>query len=268
MSFDWRDLEREFTELHQFLAALGCRVDRVWGEKRGDTWRLAGGAGVLHTSRFESLATMAGRLLETIDPSQLAEGVARQTNPYDRWLNALWWASSPKTNCGVETAEDGTQSTIFFGSLDLPAAMSANLCLHFAATTTPVSASLDNQLAAPRYSTVREHWGKAGQYLHGAAPDLPNAAKEAVCAVEALAQIISRQPSATLGDCIKSLRSSKRVASPLLKGLEELWGFTSDSPGVRHGSSRAITLTAPEAQYAVDQAAASLRLLLSLEGGA
>jgi hypothetical protein len=261
----WRDLEREFDELHQSLIVLGCRLDRTWGENRTVSWRLAGGAVRLQTHRFESLAIMAGRLLETIDPAELPEDVARQANPYDRWLTALWSAASPRTEHGFETAEGGVKSLFFFGSLDHPAAVSANLCLRFAAITIPVSSGLDHQLAAPRYATVQEHWGKATQYLQSGTPDFPNAAKEAVCAVEALAQIVTRQSSATLGECIKSLRTSKRIASPLLKGLEELWGFTSDSPGVRHGSSRAITLTAAEARYVVDQAAAALLLVLTLD---
>ncbi len=104
--------------------------------------------------------------------------------------------------------------------------------------------------------------------MSGQPPDYANAAKEAVSSVEAVAQIIVRNPSATLGDAVKHLRTSGRLEPPLLEGLEELWGFTSESPGVRHGSPSPTTIDVARAQYVLDSSAAAIRLLLSLDEAA
>ncbi len=82
-------------------------------------------------------------------------------------------------------------------------------------------------------------------------------------AVEQMARILIGDASATLAEAIKELRGSGRVAAPLLKGIEEIWGLTSQVPGVRHGSASLDSLDPAVAQYVISQAAAALALLLS-----
>jgi len=121
------------------------------------------------------------------------------------------------------------------------------------------------QLLAPRYEAVIHARRKARSFLDGPQPDYPNAAKEAVSAVEQLARIVTGKPAATLGDAIKELRAEGRVQAPLLKGLEELWGWTSDTPGVRHGASSVLIVDAAAARYIVAQGDACIGLLLSVD---
>jgi len=121
------------------------------------------------------------------------------------------------------------------------------------------------QLSAPRYQAVLPAWHKAHTLADQSAPDYPNAAKEAVNAVEQLARIVTGKPTATLGDAIKDLRTTGRVQAPLLKGIEELWGWTSGTPGVRHGSSNMLIVDAPTAGYILAQADAALSLLLAAD---
>lgn len=163
--YSWRDLEREFTELHQALKLLGCRVDRTWRDGQPDQWRVTGGSGPLLTSRFESLATMAGRLLGDLDPALLPDAALAETDPFRRWLAVAWAAASPQTSLGFEKHSDGTDTTLYFGSIDHPAAVSSVLCLHYEAHTAPVSGKLALQLAAPRYASVLQHWQKASAFL-------------------------------------------------------------------------------------------------------
>jgi|SRR5882724_8007822 len=118
------------------------------------------------------------------------------------------------------------------------------------------------QLRAPRYAVVHDGWTKAHDLLQQSPPDSSNAAKEAVGAVEQLARIVTASPEDTLGDCIKTLRATDRVQPPLLKGIEELWGWTSGEPGVRHGTG---AITPVEAQYVLTIAEAALLLLLSVD---
>jgi hypothetical protein len=86
-----------------------------------------------------------------------------------------------------------------------------------------------SQLQAPRYSGPREHWTKALDYSQGAKRDLANAAKEAVCAVEGMARVLTGSHSSTLGDLIKQLKTTKDLDPALGKLLETLWGFTSNA---------------------------------------
>jgi hypothetical protein len=118
------------------------------------------------------------------------------------------------------------------------------------------------QLRAPRYAAVHDGWVKAHDLLRGSPSDPSNAAKEAVGAVEQLARLVTASPKAKLGDCIKALQKAGRIRRPLLKGIEELWGWASGQPGVRHGSGG---ITPAEAQYVLTMAEAALRLLLSVD---
>ena len=70
---------------------------------------------------------------------------------------------------------------------------------------------------------------------------------------------------ATLGDAIKNLRGSGRIQAPLLRGIEEIWGWASGTPGVRHGSAPALTVDASTARYIVAQSEAAIALLLSTD---
>ena len=264
----WRDLEIQFSELHEYFASLGGRIDRTWGDGRADQWRIAGGVGSIHESRFTSLSVMAGRLVTTLPDGLVTDTVISGQDPFCRWMLAIWAFGQPRLQYGTQRAADGTESILLLGSLELPAAVSANLCLHYSADTLPIASRLEQELLAPRYLAVRGHWQKAHDFRSATTPDFPNAAKEAVSAVEALAQIVAQRPSATLGECIKALRASGALKQPLLKGLEELWGFASTSPGVRHGSAAIPTLSPAESSYVLDQAAGALRLLLSLDRAA
>jgi hypothetical protein len=119
-------------------------------------------------------------------------------------------------------------------------------------------------LSSPRYAAVLASWQKANDGFRAGAPNLANAAKDAVGAVETLARIVVGDDSLTFGESIKRLRSSGRVPGATLKGLEELWGIASDTPGVRHGGA-AEDLSASTAHYMEDLSSAALRLLLSFD---
>ncbi len=121
------------------------------------------------------------------------------------------------------------------------------------------------QLAAPRYSAVLTAWHKARTHVDGTPPDYANAAKDAVAAVEQLARIVTGKPTVTLGDAIKELRGSPRIQAPLLKGIEEIWGWASNTAGVRHGAAPTLTVDASTARYIISQSDAALALLLSID---
>lgn len=126
-------------------------------------------------------------------------------------------------------------------------------------------AAIDDELAAPRYRAAREHWRKALAFAEQAKPDLENAVKEVVSAVESLAKVVVGKPAATLGDAIKQLRSQKRVPPGADGVLEGLWTFASAAPGVRHGSAEAAGTTDSDWNFARGTSEAALRFLLDLD---
>lgn len=120
------------------------------------------------------------------------------------------------------------------------------------------------RLSADRYRAVLNAWEKASGMLDGQSPDLANAVKDAVGAVESLARLVISDPTATLGQAIKVLQVEGRLRPPVLKGLEELWGWTSSEPGVRHAATEE-PLRIEDARYFFKLAEAALDRLLGLD---
>jgi len=135
----------------------------------------------------------------------------------------------------------------------------------FATRYEPVGATLVNALQAPRYSGPLMHWTDARRAIRESPPDGLRAAREAVSALEGIARIVVAEPKSTLGECIKSLKATQRIDGATAKGMEGLWGFSSDSPGLRHGATQRVELSLAEAEYVIDSVEASGKLLLSLD---
>lgn len=65
-------------------------------------------------------------------------------------------------------------------------------------------------------------------------PDFRNSIKESISAVEACSQYIANDSKATLGDALKKINSSSVIHPALEKGFSAIYGYTSDSGGIRH----------------------------------
>ena len=65
-------------------------------------------------------------------------------------------------------------------------------------------------------------------------PDFRNSIKESISAVEACCQYIADNPKATLGDALKLINSSNIIHPALERGFSAIYGYTSDSGGIRH----------------------------------
>jgi len=123
--------------------------------------------------------------------------------------------------------------------------------------------SLEAALRAPRYSGVRTHLSKSQMFLAQDPPDLANSAKEAICAVEALARLVCNDQTATLGELIKVLKAAHNLDPALTKALEGIWGYTSNAPGVRHGGTADLDIA--RAQVTLDLARSSIYYLLGAD---
>lgn len=65
-------------------------------------------------------------------------------------------------------------------------------------------------------------------------PDYRNSIKESISAVEAICAIIVKDDSATLGEAIKVIEKNFKLHKALKSAFSSLYGYTSDSSGIRH----------------------------------
>jgi hypothetical protein len=98
---------------------------------------------------------------------------------------------------------------------------------------------------------ARVHYGNAQRLLR--AEDFPNAAKEAVCAVEACLSTLTGER-----DLKKALRRATDAGLPKpLDGIvEKLYAWRGNEPGIAHGGDEVPAVTRADAQFALNMAAA------------
>jgi len=65
-------------------------------------------------------------------------------------------------------------------------------------------------------------------------PVYRNSIKESISAVEALSKIVTGDPKATLGKALKIIESKHGLHKSLKSSFSNLYGYTSDSGGIRH----------------------------------
>ncbi len=65
-------------------------------------------------------------------------------------------------------------------------------------------------------------------------PNYRNSIKESISAVESLCKIITQKQSSTLGDALKIIEQKHGLHHALKKSFSSLYGYTSDSSGIRH----------------------------------
>ena len=122
-------------------------------------------------------------------------------------------------------------------------------------------------LTAPRYVAAHAQWKKAFDKASATPPDYPNATKEAVSAVESLAQVVLGKTGLTLGDAVKELRSRKTLPVGADKVLDGLWAFSNATPGTRHGGTVPPSADESDWEFARQVAEAGTRMLLHVDAG-
>lgn len=65
-------------------------------------------------------------------------------------------------------------------------------------------------------------------------PDFRNSIKESISAIESLATIITGDKKATLGKALSAIESKYKLHNALKSAFSSLYGYTSDSGGIRH----------------------------------
>ena len=86
-----------------------------------------------------------------------------------------------------------------------------------------------------KYQSVNKHLKTAIEYLSDREnPDYRNCVKEAISAVEAFCKIITNKEKATLGEALIEIEKSFTIHTALKDAFNKIYGYTSDSSGIRH----------------------------------
>lgn len=94
-------------------------------------------------------------------------------------------------------------------------------------------------------------------------PDYRNSIKESISAVEAISQILSGDPKATLGIALKIFEKKAIIHPALKKSLLSLYGYTSDADGIRHAMLEEPKLTFNDAKFMFVSCTAFTNYLIS-----
>jgi len=109
---------------------------------------------------------------------------------------------------------------------------------------------LENALTSNEFPSVSAHLKRALELLSDRKkPDFRNSIKESISAVESIAQIITGNPKATLGDALKTLEKSIKLHGALKEGFSKIYGYTSDEDGIRHAMLEEPNLGIEDAKY-------------------
>lgn len=65
-------------------------------------------------------------------------------------------------------------------------------------------------------------------------PDYRNSIKESISAVESFCKIVTGDSNATLGKALSQIENTHEIHGSLKEALKKLYGYTSDSGGIRH----------------------------------
>jgi hypothetical protein len=80
-------------------------------------------------------------------------------------------------------------------------------------------------------------------------PDYRNSIKESISAVESVCQAITGDAKATLGPALKKIEQKMPLHGALKEGLLKIYGYTSDSDGIRHALQDEPNLSQEDALF-------------------
>ena len=110
-----------------------------------------------------------------------------------------------------------------------------------------------------------QHLDRAVELLSDrSAPDYRNSIKESISAVEAMCKLITGNPKATLGDALRQLENTLGTLHPALRNaFSNLYGYTSDAEGIRHGMLGESDLDIEDAKFMLIACSAFINYLVA-----
>ena len=111
-----------------------------------------------------------------------------------------------------------------------------------------------NEALNDELTPVRVQWLKARNFISSKPPDFENSLKESISAVESSLKILLGQPGSTMGKLLKEAQ----LDSDVERLISQAYGYTSNRDFVRHGGTKASTLTKAEADFFLEFAGSSI----------
>ena len=132
--------------------------------------------------------------------------------------------------------------------------------------TNPAELELLTQAITSEFDSVNTHFKKAiSFYSDREKPDYENTIKEAISAVESMCCIITKTTgaTATLGATLKKLKDCGIAIHPAMEtAFSKLYGYTSDSDGIRHGGIDFTNAPEEDAKYMLLSCSAFVNYLI------
>lgn len=114
-----------------------------------------------------------------------------------------------------------------------------------------------------KYFSVQTHIKTALKHLSDKKnPDYRNSIKESISGVESMCKIITQLEKVTLGEALKIMNKDHNYHSAFLLGMEKIYGFTSDSQGIRHSLLDESNLDYSDALYMLISCSAFINYLM------
>lgn len=118
-----------------------------------------------------------------------------------------------------------------------------------------------------KYSGANEHLKMALKLLSDRkSPDYRNSIKESISAVESLCVSVSGDSKATLGAALNAIERSHQLHPAFKKALSSLYGYTSDSGGIRHALLEESSVGYTDAKYMLVSSSAFVNYVLGKMG--
>lgn len=113
------------------------------------------------------------------------------------------------------------------------------------------------------WKSVNIHLKTSVEYLSNREnPDFRNSIKEAISAVESLCVIITGDNNSTLGTALSAIEKKYKIHGALKNAFSSLYGYTSDSGGIRHSLLEDdITVTIEDAKFMLVSCSAFINYL-------
>lgn len=116
-----------------------------------------------------------------------------------------------------------------------------------------------NILKELKFRPTDQLWGKAVDALNRRPhPDIENCIKDAVAAVESIANVMAGTTGETLDKAIDNLANHNRLPKPLHNTLKHPYYYRGNQPGVAHGTGEPLSATVVDAEFVLNWAAASI----------
>lgn len=93
-------------------------------------------------------------------------------------------------------------------------------------------------------------------------PDYRNSIKESISAIESIAKIISNNEKGTLEAALNKLKEKIKLHQALVGGFKQLYGYTSDSDGIRHGLTEDPNCDFEDAKFMLVASSAFINYLI------